>query len=70
MNFGRTNKVKGIAISKKFIRNISIILKIATIYITRTLREAFLNIHIHFAMKKSEKTTIKYQLLHIQKIRL
>ena len=27
MNFGRTNKVKGIAISKKFIRNISIILK-------------------------------------------
>ena len=27
MNFGRTNKVKGIAISKKFITNISNVLK-------------------------------------------
>ena len=52
IHFCRTTKVKGILISKTSLQILVAFSKIFIVYITLTLQEIFLAMHIHFVMRK------------------
>ena len=52
IHFCRTTKVKGILISKSSLQILVAFCKMLIVYITLTLQEIFLAMHIHFVMRK------------------